>query len=559
MKNKPKLRLGDMLVQAGIITEEQLKEALGKQRGSGKRLGQLLLDDGYITQQELTRVLEEQLGIESINLKQTAVDPRAAKLIPENLARRHGVIPVKVKKGKLLLAMGDPLDQVALQDVRILVQKPVQPVLATTDDIMESIRRVFSQASAAKAASDYVQSQAGALEGLEDASLDINSAPIVRLVNSLLENAVRSGASDVHVEPDQEQTRVRIRVDGILQEALSTSINTHGAITSRIKVMANLNISERRVPQDGRVKIEVDNREIDLRVSTMPTTYGEKIVMRILDRATFLVGKERLGLSPGDIEKFDRLVKRPHGILLVTGPTGSGKTTTLYSMLAELNDNKKNIVTLEDPVEFDMKGINQSQINVRAGLTFAAGLRAFLRQDPDVIMVGEIRDPETAKIAAQAALTGHLVLSTLHTNDAPGAVARFIDMDVEPYLISSSLIGVVAQRLVRIICPECKKQVEAGEREKHILGYHGDRPLSLAKAGGCDYCGRNGYKGRTGVFEVMEVDKDMRLLIDKGASSEELRDAALQRGMTPLSEDARSKVLEGVTTLDEMLRVTYTV
>jgi len=557
--SKPKLRLGDMLVQAGIITEEQLKEALGKQRGSGKRLGHLLLDDGYITQQELTRVLEEQLGIESINLKQTAVDPRAAKLIPENLARRHGVIPVKVEKGKLLLAMGDPLDQVALQDVRILVQKPVQPVLATTDDIMESIRRVFSQASAAKAASDYVQSQAGALEGLDDASLDINSAPIVRLVNSLLENAVRSGASDVHVEPDQEQTRVRIRVDGILQEALSTSINTHGAITSRIKVMANLNISERRVPQDGRVKIEVDNRDIDLRVSTMPTTYGEKIVMRILDRATFLVGKERLGLSPGDIEKFDRLVKRPHGILLVTGPTGSGKTTTLYSMLAELNDNKKNIVTLEDPVEFDMKGINQSQINVRAGLTFAAGLRAFLRQDPDVIMVGEIRDPETAKIAAQAALTGHLVLSTLHTNDAPGAVARFIDMDVEPYLISSSLIGVVAQRLVRIICPECKKKVDAGEREKHILGYPGDRPLFLAKAGGCDYCGRNGYKGRTGVFEVMEVDKDMRFLIDKGASSEELRDAALQKGMTPLSEDARRKVLEGVTTLDEMLRVTYTV
>jgi len=271
------------------------------------------------------------------------------------------------------------------------------------------------------------------------------------------------------------------------------------------------------------------------------------------------VGKERLGLSPGDIEKFDRLVKRPHGILLVTGPTGSGKTTTLYSMLAELNDNKKNIVTLEDPVEFDMKGINQSQINVRAGLTFAAGLRAFLRQDPDVIMVGEIRDPETAKIAAQAALTGHLVLSTLHTNDAPGAVARFIDMDVEPYLISSSLIGVVAQRLVRIICPECKKKVDAGEREKHILGYPGDRPLFLAKAGGCDYCGRNGYKGRTGVFEVMEVDKDMRFLIDKGASSEELRDAALQKGMTPLSEDARRKVLEGVTTLDEMLRVTYTV
>lgn len=557
IQNK-KLRLGDMLVQAGIITEKQLQEALGRQRTTGKRLGEILLDGGYITQQDLTRVLEEQLGIESINLKQTAVDPKTARLIPENLARRHVVIPVQVAKGRLLLAMRDPLDQVAIQDVRLLVQMPVTPLLATRDDIMAGIERVFSQATAARAADEFIQSQAGMLEELDDAGLDINAAPVVRLVNSVLENAVRSGASDVHIEPDQDRMRVRVRVDGILQEALATSLKTHGAVTSRIKVMAGLNISEKRVPQDGRIMITVDKRDIDLRVSTMPTTYGEKIVMRILDRANFMVGKENLGFGPGDIEKFNRLVNKPHGIILVTGPTGSGKTTTLYSMLAELNDNKKNIITLEDPVEFDMKGINQTQINIRAGLTFAAGLRAILRQDPDIVMVGEIRDSETAEIAARAALTGHLVLSTLHTNDAPGAVARLVDMRVEPYLISSSLIGVVAQRLVRKVCPECKKQFAAGEREKRILRHPLDKPLTLAGGTGCDYCNQTGYKGRTGVFEIMEVGKEHRLLIDKGSPAGELRDTAIKLGMVPLWKDARQKVLNGITTLEEMLRVTYT-
>lgn len=558
LNQTPKLRLGDLLVQAGLISEEQLKDALAKQRSLGKRLGEVLLEGGYITQQDLTGVLETQLGIESINLKQTAVDPKAARMIPENLARRHVVIPVQVAKGRLLLAMRDPLDQVAIQDVRLLVQMPVTPVLATQDDIIESIERVFSQATAARAADEFIQSQAGMLEELDDAGLDINAAPVVRLVNSVLENAVRSGASDVHIEPDQDRMRVRVRVDGILQESLATSLKTHGAVTSRIKVMAGLNISEKRVPQDGRIMITVDKRDIDLRVSTMPTTYGEKIVMRILDRANFMVGKENLGFCPGDIEKFNRLLNKPHGILLVTGPTGSGKTTTLYSMLAELNDDKKNIITLEDPVEFDMKGINQTQINIRAGLTFAAGLRAILRQDPDIVMVGEIRDSETAEIAARAALTGHLVLSTLHTNDAPGAVARLVDMGVEPYLISSSLIGIVAQRLVRKVCPECKKQFAAGEREKRILRHPLDKPLTLAVGTGCDYCNKTGYKGRTGVFEIMEVDKEHRLLIDKRSPTDELRDTAIKLGMVPLWKDARQKVLNGITTLEEMLRVTYT-
>jgi len=553
-----KLRLGDMLVQAGVITEEQLKEALGLQRSLGKRLGQVLLDGGYITEQDLTKVLQEQLGIQTVNLRQTAVDARVAKMIPENLARRHEIIPIQVVNGRLQLAMRDPLDQVAIQDVRLLVQMPVTPFLATRDDIIASIEKVFSQASAVKAASDYIQAQSGNLEGLDEASLDINAAPIVRMVNSTLENAVRSGASDVHIEPDHDRMRVRIRVDGVLQETLATNLRTHAAVTSRIKVMSNLNISERRVPQDGRIMIKVDNREIDLRVSTMPTTYGEKVVMRVLDRASFMVGKENLGFSNSDIERFDNLVSKPYGIILVTGPTGSGKTTTLYSMLAELNDNKKNIITLEDPVEFDMKGINQTQINIKAGLTFATGLRAILRQDPDIIMVGEIRDAETAEIAARAALTGHLVLCTLHTNDAPGAVARLTDMNVEPFLISSSMLGVVAQRLVRKICPECKEQFEAGEREKTILRVPFEEPLMLARGRGCDFCNRTGYKGRTGIFEIMELNKKLRLLIDRKVPNEELRDAAIQYGMVPLWEDARQKVIKGITTLEEMLRVTYT-
>ena len=553
-----KLRLGDLLVQTGLITEGQLRDALAKQCSLGKRLGEVLLAEGYITQQDLTRVLETQLGIESVNLKKTAVDPKTARMIPENLARRHVVIPVQVARGRLLLAMRDPLDQLAIQDVRLLAQMPVTPVLATRDDIVESIERVFSQATAARAADDFVLSQAGLLAGLDDASLDVNSAPIVRLVNSTLENAVRGGASDVHIEPDHDQLRVRIRVDGILQEVLTTSVGTHGAVTSRIKVMAGLNISEKRVPQDGRVMIAVDKREIDLRVSTMPTTCGEKVVMRILDHSNFMLGKEKLGFSPGDLEKFGRLVARPHGIILVTGPTGSGKTTTLYAMLAELNDSKKNIITLEDPVEFDMKGINQTQINVKAGLTFAAGLRSMLRQDPDIVMVGEIRDSETAEIAARAALTGHLVLSTLHTNDAPGAVARLVDMGVEPYLISSSLVGIVAQRLVRKVCPVCRAQYEAGEREKRILRHPVDIPLTLTRGTCCDYCNRTGYKGRVGVFEIMEVGKELRVLIDNGSPTDEIRDTAADLGMVPLWKDARQKVLSGITTLEEMLRVTYT-
>lgn len=555
-----KLRLGDLLIQAGLINEEQLKEALGKQRSLGKRLGEVLVDGGYITQHDLVKVLEKHFGISNINLRQVIIDSRTAHLIPENLARRHFVLPVRVDNGTLLLAMKDPLDQMAIQDIRLLIRMPVKPALATQDDILATIERLFSQATVVKEADDYVQSQATEIAAAvaEEDMVNVDSAPIVRLVNSILESAVRSGASDVHIEPDQDRMRVRIRVDGVLQEDMVTGIGTHGSVSSRIKVMSGLNIAEKRIPQDGRIMINVDRRDIDLRVSTMPTTYGEKIVMRILDRSNFMINKKNLGLSHNDIEKYNRLMTRHFGIILVTGPTGSGKTTTLYSMLAELNDSKKNIITLEDPVEYDMKGINQTQINIRTGLTFAAGLRAILRQDPNIVMVGEIRDSETAKIACRAALTGHLVISTLHTNDAPGAAVRLIEMGIEPYLISSTLGGVVAQRLVRKVCPECREDFEAGEREKRILSYPPDVPLTLSKGVGCEYCFQTGYRGRTGIYEIMEVSKELRLLIDKRAPLDEVRDTAISQGMIPIWEDARQKVLSGVTTLEEMIRVTYT-
>ncbi len=553
-----KIRLGDMLVQNGLITVGQLNEALQKQRQSGRRLGNILIEDGYISREQLTKVLETQLGIKSINLKYLKVDPKVARLIPENLARRHKVIPFEVNQGRLCLAMWDPLDPIAIQDVGLMVKMPVQPFLSYADDIEKQINIVFSQAKAAQAIGDYMQSQSELLGNIDNVNLDINAAPIVRFVQSTIENAVRSGASDIHIEPYEAEMRVRVRVDGILQKTLVTGLKAHGAIVSRIKVMANLNISEKRLPQDGRMMIEVDNREIDLRISTMPTNHGEKIVMRILDRGSFLIGMEKLGLNPMQLEVFERLLARPYGIILVTGPTGSGKTTTLYAMLSKINDHQKNIITLEDPIELDMKGINQTAVNAKAGLLFSTGLRSILRQDPDVIMVGEIRDSETIEISMRAALTGHLVLSTLHTNDAPGAVTRIMDMGIEPYMISSSLVGIVGQRLVRKICPKCGQSYEADEREKRILKMPLDETLMLRKGSGCEYCNQTGYKGRIGIYEIMEVSSEQRQLIDDRASLDQLRAQVLEQGMMTLQEDARHKVLQGITTVEEMLRVTYT-
>ncbi|HEX9060697.1 MAG TPA: ATPase, T2SS/T4P/T4SS family [Clostridia bacterium] len=422
---KSKARLGDLLIETGLITQSQLETALQKQKLQGKRLGQVLIEEKVISNSQLMQVLSSQLGIEIIELSVSLVDPKVAKMIPENIARRHRVVPVKVVNGSLLLAMHDPLDRIALQDVNLLVQMPVKPSLASIEEINSVIDYVFSHDMASKAADDYTKSNS--IE-VDSDSLDVNSAPIVRMVNSILETAVRGRASDIHIEPGVERMIVRIRIDGVLQEMLSASIKPHNALVSRIKIMSGLNISEKRLPQDGRVMLVIGGKEIDFRVSTMPTNHGEKIVMRILDRTSFMLGKEQMGLDEHNSEIFSRLVSKPYGIILVTGPTGSGKTTSLYAMLTELNDNSKNIVTLEDPIEYDVEGINQTQINVKSGLTFATGLRAFLRQDPDVIMLGEIRDGETAEIAVRAALTGHMVLSTMHTNNSVSSIARLADM-----------------------------------------------------------------------------------------------------------------------------------
>ncbi|WP_287194781.1 GspE/PulE family protein [Syntrophothermus sp.] len=551
-------RLGELLLQAGAITEDQLQQALKlqKEAGPGQRLGDILVKNGFVTEAELARALEEQLGIRSIDLKIAPIDVEVARRIPENLARRHTAIPVQVVDGALIVAMKDPLDMLAVQDIRLVTGMPVTPLLASEKDILDTIENVFSQRRAAEQAArdaSRMQEEAAAQAA---AALDIESAPAVRLVNSLIENAVRSRASDIHIEPSEKRMRVRNRVDGVLHEVLSTDIRAHAPVVSRIKVMAGLNIAEKRIPQDGKIVTRVDGRPVDLRVATMPTAYGEKVAIRILDRASFFIDKSQLGLSPEDIEKFNRLVSRPWGIILVTGPTGSGKTTTLYAMLAEMDSERKNIATLEDPIEYDMEGISQTQINVQAGLTFASGLRTMLRQDPDIIMVGEIRDEETAEIAARAALTGHLVLSTLHTNDAASTVIRLMDMGLMPYLIASSLAGVIAQRLVRKVCPDCREKYDAGPEEKRILGMPEDEALLLVRSGGCVACRGTGYRGRTGVFEIMEVDGELRKLINRGVSADEVREAALLKGMVPLWEDCRRKVLEGITTLEEALRVT---
>lgn len=555
-KPAPRMRLGELLVQAGVITEEQLKTALQLQKRSGQRLGEVLVREGIVSQAQLGAVLESQLGIRQINLRTAAIDNEAARRIPENLARRHMVVPVQVADGQLLLAMKDPLDQVAIQDVRLISGLSVTPLLAGEREIFRVIEQFFGQQRVADRAAQDLSRTVTPSAAEVAATLDVESAPMVRLVNSVIENAVRSRASDIHIEPKHNVLRIRTRVDGILHETLTTDIRVHSALVTRIKVMANMNIAEKRVPQDGKVSLTVDNRQIDLRIASMPTTYGEKLVIRVLDRASFFVGKQNLGLSCADSEKFDRMVERPWGLVLVTGPTGSGKTTTLYSMLAEMDGSRLNIATLEDPVEYEMEKVTQTQINVQAGLTFVAGLRNMLRQDPDVVMVGEIRDDETADIAIRAALTGHLVLSTLHTNDAPGAVTRLMDMGIEPYLIASSVAGVISQRLVRKICLDCLEVYPADEREREILAIQPNEGLFLKRGIGCPACHDTGYRGRTGVFEVLEVDRELRSLIDHRVPTDELHQVAIERGMVPLWDDCREKVLSGITTLEEALRVT---
>ncbi|WIF94511.1 type II secretion system ATPase GspE [Caminicella sporogenes] len=551
-------RLGDLLVDAGLITREELEEALKLQKKSGKKLGEILIQQGLITEKQIIEVLEFQLGIPHMDLDKYYIDPEIPKLISENLARRHLIIPIKKDRGKLVLAMADPLNIYAIDDVRIATGLDVEPVISTTQGILNAIDGYYGKQNAEKAIEDFKkQYDVDDITEIDENILnEINNAPVVRLVNSIIKQAIKAKASDIHIEPFEKNVRVRFRIDGDLQEIMTPSKSTHSAIVTRIKIMAKMDIAEKRIPQDGRVEMVIDGRDVDLRISVLPTVYGEKVVIRLLDRSNFLKTKEELGFSKGNLKLFDSIIKNPNGIILVTGPTGSGKTTTLYTILRELNTTNKNIITVEDPVEYKIHGINQVSVNLKAGLTFANALRSILRQDPDIIMIGEIRDVETAKIAVRAAITGHLVLSTMHTNDTASTIVRLMDMGIEPYLVSTSLVGVVAQRLVRKICDECKEKYTASSFEKDLLGIQ-QEDIFLYRGRGCSVCNNTGYKGRTAIHEIMPIDKKLRIQIDNRRSADILRDISIKKGMITLRESCKELVLEGITTIEELLKITY--
>lgn len=556
---KTKKKLGDCLIEAGKITNEQLKTVLEEQRKSGRRIGEILIEDGHVSEDDVLSALEFQLGVPRVEIEILNVEAEAVKLIPETLASRHNLFPIAIKGNRLQVVMSDPLNIFALDDVKIASRMEVEPLLGSRDDIKNAISKYYSGQLVEKAADELKKEnlQELPIDGEDDELENVKNAPAVRLVDSIIVNAVKARASDIHIEPFEKYIKIRYRVDGELIEVLRPAKETLGALVTRIKILSNLNIAEKRVPQDGRIITKVDDKDIDLRVSILPTVFGEKVVIRVLSKNNALINKKNLGLEDDDLEKLNRIIASPYGIILVTGPTGSGKSTTLYAILNELNTENKNIVTVEDPVEYLLEGVNQVNVNVKAGLTFAAGLRSILRQDPDIVMIGEIRDNETAEIAIRSAITGHLVLSTIHTNDAPSAIVRLTDMDIEPYLVATSISGVIAQRLVRRICPNCKKEYVAEDYEKKALGVDPNTNLILSRGEGCTYCGDTGYLGRVGIYEIMEITRNHREYIIKNRSSDEIRDLSLQTGMKSLATSCRNLVLKGATTFDELMKLSH--
>ena len=554
-----KKKLGKLLLEVGLITEEQLKHAIEVQNKTGEKLGKVLIKLGYVTESQILEALEFQLGIPHVDLQKYYIDPDVAKLIPEAVAKRHTIIPIKKDEDGILVAMADPLNIFALDDVRIITKQNVKPLIASEGSILKAIDRIYGREQAEKAVQDFKKEfQSESQEELPNEILEeVQNAPAVRFVNSIIEQAIKNRASDIHIEPTEKDLRIRFRIDGQLTEAMRTIKSTHAPVVTRVKIMANMNIAERRLPQDGRFDFTTGGKNIDIRVSSLPTVFGEKLVLRLLDKENFIMTKEQLGFEEEDLVLFDKLIKRPNGIVLLTGPTGSGKTTTLYAMLRELNKPNVNIITVEDPVEYSLEGINQVQVNEKAGLTFATALRSILRQDPDIIMIGEIRDTETAEIAIRSAITGHLVLSTLHTNDAAGAVTRLIDMGIEPYLVSSSVVGVIAQRLARKICDNCRISYKASKGEKELLGISENEDITLYKGRGCPVCNKTGYRGRIPIYEIMTVTSDIRELINAKVSSDVIGAQAVKNGMKTLRESAKRLVLQGKTTIDEMIRLTY--
>lgn len=563
--------IGELLIDGGFITERQLQKCKEKVAQTNEPLQKILTQQGFVSEKDITEVIGQQMGVEFVDLDRIELEPDMARSIPEHLAGRYKVIPVAQKDNRLTLAMVDPLNVIAIDDIRLITGFDIEPVIATEESILRAINRQFGVTDLAEVqetVKDISATDFGPVEieesVEEEIALDklkemVDEAPIVRVVNLIISQAINDGASDIHIEPDQKQVRVRYRVDGVLHDVMSPPKHIQAPMISRVKIMANLDIAERRVPQDGKIHLRHDNREFDLRVSTVPTIHGEKVVMRILDKSSVLLGLNKLGFYSDTQMIFETIVEKPYGMILVTGPTGSGKSTTLYSCLNKLNTESVNILTVEDPVEYQLPGINQVQINEKAGLTFAYALRSFLRQDPDIIMVGEIRDTETAKIAVEAALTGHLVLSTLHTNDSAGAITRLVEMGVEPFLCASSVIAVLAQRLTRLICPNCKEAyVPPAESIKQFgLAAFTDTDISFYRGRGCDHCKQTGYRGRKGLFELLNITDRVRSLILQRASTTEIRQAAIEEGMRTMQEDGLKKVLDGTTTIEECLRVVY--
>jgi type IV pilus assembly protein PilB len=556
---KSNLKLGELLLYAGKITKEQLNKALEAQKSTKMKLGEIIVDKGWLKLEEIVDTLEVQLGFPKVDLSKYEINTNVVTLIPESIVKKYKLIAIDKKDDSLVVAMVDPLNFFAIDDIKLYTKMGVIPCLATVSDVERAIERYYSGIMTQKALNEFTDVFVPAEEETvaEEEMLEVATAPIVKLINSIIEQAMRSKASDIHIEPSHNDIRVRFRIDGDLKEIMILPKSNLSAIVTRVKIIGRMDIAEKRIPQDGRVEMKISDNEIDLRISTLPTVYGEKIVLRILDKSNFNFTKEGLGFSKDNLDKLNKMIAHPYGMLLVTGPTGSGKTTTLYTILRELNVQTKNVITVEDPVEYKLKGINQIQVNVKAGLTFAAGLRSILRQDPDTIMIGEIRDSETAEIAVRAAITGHLVLSTLHTNDSPSTVARLIDMGLEPYLVSSAVIGIISQRLVKLLCPKCKEKYMASDLERKILGIDGNKEIILYKPVGCNSC-NNGYKGRAAVHEVMLVNESIRSLINKGASTDDIRKKALEDGMNTLLQSAADLALKGDTSFEEVMRAGYT-
>ena len=553
-----KRRLGDILVDAGKITIYQLQEALKSQRVLGKKLGEVLVESRIISEEDIIEAIETQTGIEKIDLNSIKFDNKTLNLVTENLCRRHVLIPFGFKNNKIQIAMFDPLNIFAIDDVNISTGIEPEIYISSKSDIQKFIDLNYSTEQVFKAAQELTKEtleSKNVVDNIEEID-DVKNAPVVKMIDYMFKNSIEMRASDIHIEPFEKEIRIRYRIDGELQTVNTLGIESLASLVARIKILAGLNIAEKRIPQDGRIITRVGNNDVDLRVSILPVVSGEKIVIRILNRSSYKLGKERLGMNENNLNKLKNIISNPHGIVLVTGPTGSGKSTTLYTVLNELNSDDVNIVTIEDPVEYTLDGINQVNVNSKSGMTFASGLRSILRQDPDIVMIGEIRDEETAQIAVKAAITGHLVLSTLHTNDSASSITRLIEMGIEPYLVSTSICGVIAQRLVRRICPYCKQAYEATDYEKKILIGDIKENLTLHKGQGCGHCNGTGYLDRIGVYEIMDITRKHRDLINETKNPNVLKDLSLENGMTTLGQECRDLVLKGITTINELATIT---